>query len=145
MKDHSEADWEGVAYACHLRAGETDGSIGIFESTDGPGFGPPRHIHHDADETFYILSGEVEFLCDGTLYRRSVGQTIFVPRGKEHCFRVIGEQPARMLTIMTPGGFEGFFDEIKAEGLELPRDLKRAAEIGLKYELEFTGPPLGAE
>lgn len=145
MTDQPNAEWEGVTYRCHLRAADSAGQIGIFESTDSPGYGPPRHIHHDADETFHILSGEVEFLCAGQSVRRSVGETLFVPRGEEHCFRVIGEQPARMLTIMTPGGFEGFFDEVKAEGLELPRDLKRAAEIGQKYQLEFTGPPMGAE
>lgn len=140
-----QIEWEGVAYRKHLGAGDTNGSIGIFESTDAPGAGPPRHIHHDADETFFVLSGEVEFLLNGVRVYRTVGETVFVPRGHEHCFRVVGEQPARMLTIMTPGGFEGFFDAVAKEGLRLPEDLTRAAEIGRAFHLEFTGPPLGGE
>ena len=136
---------EAVIYKCHLRGDETGGSIGIFESTDAPGYGPPRHVHHDADETFFILSGEVAFLCDGKRVDCSVGEAAFIPRGKEHCFRVLGEHPARILTIMTPGGFEGFFDEMKARDLELPRDFDQVVELAAKYHCEFTGPPLEAE
>ncbi|GGE59555.1 cupin domain-containing protein [Actibacterium pelagium] len=144
MSGRTKAELENVTYACHLRGSETGGSIGIFESTDAPGYGPPRHIHHDADETFFILSGEVDFLCDGQVVERSVGQTLFVPRGTEHCFRVKGEYPARLLTIMTPGGFEEFFDAFKAKGLELPRDMEQIAKIALEFHCEFTGPPMEA-
>jgi len=48
-----------------------------------------------------------------------------------------------MLTIMTPGGFEQFFVEVASENLRIPQDMVRISEIGVKYDLEFTGSPLG--
>jgi hypothetical protein len=72
------------------------------------------------------------------------GDIAFVAKGQEHTFRVVGEMAARMLTVMTPGGFEGFFVEMAKDQYQIPQDLPKIAAIGSGYNLEFTGPPLGA-
>jgi mannose-6-phosphate isomerase-like protein (cupin superfamily) len=134
--------WLGTRYKILLTADETDGKIGMFESVDQPGYGPPRHIHHEEDETFYILSGEVLFWLAGESRTLGPAATVFIPRGTDHTFRVLGDLPARMLTIMTPGDFEGFFAEMAKHQLRIPEDMDKIAEIGLRYHLELTGPPL---
>lgn len=69
------------------------------------------------------------------------GEVVFVPRGKEHTFHVVGSQPARFVTMMTPEGFEGFFPAV-ARGGYRTEDMPAAAAIAADYSLEFTGPTL---
>ncbi len=135
-------EWNGVTYHIRLTAAESGGHLGIFETVDHPGYGPPRHIHHDADETFCLLEGRVDFLLAGVVTAHGPGDTVFIPRGTEHSFCVRGDIPARMLTVMTPGGFEGFFSQMAAGGLRIPQDMDRIAPISAAFHQEMTGPPL---
>lgn len=136
-------EWLGTIYRILLTAQQTDARLGMFESVDQPGYGPPRHIHHREDETFYVKSGEVEFWTAGKSSFHGAGSTVFMPRGVEHTFRIVGEMPGRMLTVMTPGGFEGFFAEVSQRNCRIPQDMDLLAEIGSRFNLTFTGPPLG--
>jgi quercetin dioxygenase-like cupin family protein len=149
MKDHilgpGAIEWLGVHYRTSLTTLETGGAMSITDSVSPPGSGPPRHVHHDADETFVVLSGDVEFWLDGERCTRGPGQTMFVPRGAPHTFRVTCDLPGRHLVILTPGGFEGFFAEMAARQLRIPEDMAEITRIAESYHLTFTGPPLGAE
>jgi quercetin dioxygenase-like cupin family protein len=138
-----EVVWLGTTYKTKLSAAQTGGRLSIFESLDQPGYGPPRHIHKAEDETFYILAGEVEFWQAGRTTHHGPGEVVFIEQGAEHTFRIIGDMPARMVTVMSPGGFEGFFAEMAARQFRIPQDMAHIAVIGAKYNLEFTGPPLG--
>jgi len=135
--------WLGTSYRICLTAEQTASRLGMFESLDQPGYGPPRHIHNDEDETFQIQSGEVEFWMNGQTCIAGPGCVVHVPRGTEHTFRVLGDRPARMLTVMTPGGFEGFFAEMAKHKCRIPDDMDQIAAIGARFGLTFTGPPLG--
>jgi quercetin dioxygenase-like cupin family protein len=138
-------EWLGTKYRTLLAATETSGRLSIFESLDQPGYGPPRHIHKAEDETFYILAGEVEFWQEGRKSQHGPGEVVFVEKGRNHTFRVIGEMPARMVTVMTPGGFDGFFAEMAKGQYRIPQDMAQIAATGAGFNLEFTGPPLGHE
>ena len=138
-------EWQGVHYKTVLGAYETDGAMSIVDSVSPPHSGPPRHVHHDADEAFVILSGDVEFWRDGETVIRGPGETEFVPRGKEHTFRVVGDKPSRHLVILTPGGFEGFFAEMARSNFRIPEDMPAIEEIAARFHLTFTGPPLGVQ
>jgi quercetin dioxygenase-like cupin family protein len=118
--------------------------MSITDSVSPAGSGPPRHVHHGEDETFVILSGACEFWVAGETFQRREGETAFVPRGTEHTFRVVGDQPSRHLLILTPGGFEGFFVEMARGRYRIPDDMERIIECGARYGLSFTGPPLNA-
>ena len=133
----------GTVYDILLTKAETGGSLGMLRSVDQPGFGPPLHIHRDADETFHVLGGRVDFLLDGERRSLTAGGTIFIPRGAAHTFRVMDGE-ARMITVMTPGGFEGFFEQVVANAFEMPRDLDAMAALAATFHLEFVGPPLDA-
>lgn len=138
------AQWMGTTYTVLLSEPETGGAFALVDSVTEAGYGPPRHVHENEDEAFFILSGDVEFWTrDGTVLK-GPGEAAFMPRGVEHAFRVAGEQPARMLTMLTPGGFEAYFLEMGRNGYRIPEDMVAVAGSAAGYGVTFTGPPLGA-
>ena len=138
-------EWLGVQYRTILTTADSGGVMSITDSVSPPGSGPPRHIHHDADEIFVLMSGDCEFLLAGERFTRGPGQTVFVPRGTEHTFRVVSDIPSRHLTILTPGGFEGFFVDMAAGQFRIPEDMPAIEESAKRHSLSFTGPPLRPE
>ena len=135
-------EWLGVHYKTILKTTDSGGAMSVVDSVSPPESGPPRHVHHDADETFVVLTGDILFWLEGEQCVRGPGQTMFVPRGKEHTFRVVSDTPCRHLVILTPGGFEGFFNEMAANSYRIPEDMPAIAECAARYRLSFTGPPL---
>src|SRR6266540_4840501 len=79
----------------------TNGFFSLLEAEEPPNFGPPLHIHHDADEAFYVLSGEYIIFVDGRNFTCPAGSFIFIPKGMTHGFRV-GSMPSRKLNLYTP-------------------------------------------
>ena len=51
----------------------------------------------------------------------------------------------RYKTILTPGGFEGFFADMAQGGFRIPEDMERIVACAARHSLRVTGPPLGAE
>lgn len=151
MKDQTFADalgpgaieWQGTYYKTILSTEASGGAMSIVDSLSPVNSGPPRHIHHDADETFVLMSGECEFFLEGETFAKGPGDTVFIPRGKEHTFRVIGNAPSRHLVILTPGGFEGFFEAMAAGNYAIPADMATIEDFAQQFQLSFTGPPLG--
>lgn len=139
---HEPVSWNGATYQVVLSAEESNGRSGMFTvAVTEPG-GPPLHVHHDADEYFYVLEGAARFQVAGETREVAAGQVAFVPRGSEHSYRVVSEDGGRMLTIVIPGGFEDFFAAMAAENLVIPDDMGRIGEIAEQFNLTFVGPPL---
>lgn len=135
-------NWNGVKYRTILSSQATGGKMAIFDSLSPIGSGPPRHVHEAEDETFVILAGQSKFWLEGEEFIRGPGETVFVPRGAEHTFQVVGDIPFRHLVVLTPGGFEGFFAEMAAGQFSIPDDMPAIVETAGRYSLRFTGPPL---
>lgn len=135
--------WMGTWYKTILTTADSDGAMSVVDSVSPPNAGPPRHIHHDADEVFVLLSGDVEFWLEGETFTRGPGQTVFIPRGKQHTFRVVSDQPSRHIIILTPGGFEQFFEDMARAQTRIPDDMPAVEESAARHHLTFTGPPLG--
>jgi len=136
-------EWGGAQYRTLLGGEASGGTLSVLDTVSPPGSGPPRHVHADADETFVLLSGDCEFWLEGERFYRGPGEAAFVPRGRDHTFRVVGDAPCRHLLILTPGGFEAFFAVMAAKKYAIPEDMERIAEIAARFRLTFTGPPLG--
>ena len=68
------------------------------------------------------------------------GTTIFAPRGVPHTYRYAGKTPGRLMCVITPSGFEGFFEDIGALSPQEQQDIPRVMEIAEKYGLEFLLP-----
>lgn len=131
----------GIPMLIRIHGRDTNGVVSAVESHDVPGGGPPPHIHHREDETFQILEGDYEFTVAGKSSVAKPGTTIFAPRGIPHTYRYLGTTPGRLLCVITPSGFEGFFEEIGAMTPQEQQDIPRVMEIAKKYGLEILPPP----
>ena len=129
-----------------LTAEDTHGAIEWIESTLGFGGGPPYHLHHEADQVFTVLQGEIKFKVDNELVDLGPGDTMYIPRGVPHTFTNIHRgQPARSIGTYAPAGLEAFFrllDELSVNG---EPDEAAAAELAVRYGMELVGPPLAVE
>ena len=129
---------------------DTGGAYTITEETWPPQAGPPPHIHHTQEETFYVLEGEMEFVTDGTVTTRATtGSLVRIPRGVLRDYRNVGPEPASVLVLFAPGGFEGFFEEVgelvtdSSAPPEGPPDVERLVATAAKYGAEIPPPPQG--
>jgi mannose-6-phosphate isomerase-like protein (cupin superfamily) len=126
----------------------TGGAYGLVESRIAPGFSPPLHVHHREDEAFWILEGELSMRCGDRTFRVGPGSFVFLPREVPHTFVVESDTPARMLTLLTPGGGEGVFIEggRPAEHDGLPPaaalDIDALARVSERFGAEIVGPPM---
>lgn len=142
--DPAAIDWGGVKYHTILSPAASGGAMSIVDSLSPVNSGPPRHVHDTEDEAFILLTGTCEFWYDGEQFTRSAGETVFIPRGTEHTFRVIGDVPCRHIVILTPGGFEGFFNEMADQQCRIPEDMAAIEKSATRFNMRFTGPPLSA-
>jgi quercetin dioxygenase-like cupin family protein len=136
--------WLHSVYRVLVTPAETGGALGMFSAVVAPRSGPPRHVHHNEDETITVVEGEVRFWLDGESFVRGPGDAVFVPRGKEHGFFVLSETPARFVTCVTPGGFESFFASAATRGLRIPEHRVELDALAAAYGCAFTGPPIAA-
>jgi quercetin dioxygenase-like cupin family protein len=118
-----------------VRSEDSGGRVAIAALTGGGR--PPLH-RHDFDEAFYVLEGELTFQLGDDLFTRSAGELAFAPRGVAHTYANLGGAPARALLVITPAGFERYFDRIAAQvtGSEPPEAAKPIPEV------VTVGPPL---
>ncbi len=94
--------------------------------------GPPLHVHPAHEEAFYVIEGECEFEMDGKTLSAPPGTLILVPRGAAHKFRLVSPEPAKLLKIISPPGFEKFLEDIDGES-----DINRILEASKKYSTEW--------
>ncbi len=121
----------------------TNGAFGLMEHwAMPPGFASPYHTHHLEDEAFYVLEGQVAFVCDGKWLQAGPGTYVFGPREIPHGFKIKGNTPARMLLLCAPGGFEGFVVEQAMSITEPPSppDMAKLIALAQKYHIEIHGP-----
>lgn len=130
----------GNSITIKVHGRDTGGALSVVESTDAPGVGPPPHFHQREDETFCVLEGEYEFMCDGRRFPAKKGAIILAPRAVPHSYKSIGPTPGKLLLTITPAGFEGFFEEVGAMTAE-QQEIPKVIAIGKKYGLEFLPPP----
>lgn len=140
--DAAAVEWLGVRYKTILSPEQTGGAMSIVDSWSPAGSGPPRHVHETEDETFVMISGTLKVWIEGAEIIAGPGESVFIPRGTEHTFKVVGDEPSRHLVILTPGGFEGFFAEMAAGQFRIPEDMPAIEASARRHHLTFTGPPL---
>lgn len=113
-----------------------------------PGGGPPPHIHHREDEAFYMLEGTLMVMAGEATISASPGDFVYVPRGTTHSFKNAGSVDCRMLVMITPAGFEKFFEETfdqarpgpEAIAMPTPELMARMAAAASRHGMEFIPP-----
>ena len=98
----------GGLHTWKLLTEDTGGAFFLFEDDLTEGKVTPLHAHPEADETVYVLSGELIMIADGEEHQLSEGAVSFVPHGTPHAFRVTSPT-ARLLTMQTPGIGQAFY------------------------------------
>jgi quercetin dioxygenase-like cupin family protein len=124
---------------------DTGGAFLLFEDQLDLGKVTPLHRHPAADETFYMLDGDVLLHIDGEQRPLHTGGIAVIPRGVPHAFMVTSGL-ARMLCLQTPGSGEEFYrlaSEPVVEGEPpAPIDFDRVREAAtLTHAIELLGPP----
>lgn len=131
----------------HVSGEETDGRYAVIENLVPQGDMPPLHVHHEDDEVFHVVDGEVTIFLPGEEVPLVAGETFRAPRGIPHAYRV--ESPtARMLVFDAPARFEAFVRAISdpAPAEELPPrgrpiDPGFLAAEAARQGIEILGPP----
>jgi quercetin dioxygenase-like cupin family protein len=143
----SDVWWKGGRMAFKATGAQTGGSFAQFEAIDPRGAATPMHVHHNEDESFYVLEGEVRLLVDGERIDLVAGDYAFAPRGTAHAYVVVSER-ARMLTTLTPAGLEELFltlGEPVTDGEPPARDATPPLDELVRqfgaYGCEIVGPP----
>jgi mannose-6-phosphate isomerase-like protein (cupin superfamily) len=72
----------------------------------------PLHLHEREDEYSYVLEGRMGAQLGDDVVVAGPGDLVFKPRNQWHTFWNAGDTPCRILEIISPAGFEHFFDEL---------------------------------
>jgi quercetin dioxygenase-like cupin family protein len=134
----------GDRYTFLVTGDQNNGAYFIMEGIIPSGGGPPLHIHHREEESFYVLEGTLEITLGEKKFNATTGGFIQIPRGLVHRFQNVGSTTARMLLFFSPAGMEKYFEEV----LDLVQD--RSAETPPITEALITrmvgaGPKHGIE
>lgn len=131
-----------------LLSTESDGKFSVFEFTEVKGLEAPFHIHENEDEIWRVVEGEVIFYLEEKEIHASAGDTVFVPRGKSHTFRLQTET-AKAILSLTSTDFENVIREIArpvVSNHELPtqpitkEQAEKLIEVGKKNGLTIIEP-----
>ena len=116
------------------------GRFALVEHRLAPGqLAAPIHTHQHEDEYSFVLEGELSALLGGELVRASPGTLVVKPRRQPHTFWNQGAGTVRILEIISPGGFEHYFDAIADVFAANPAqpDMAALAVLAERYSLTF--------
>ena len=139
--------------------GPTDGKAGFLGSigvrfmvdgqTSGGGFSlvehpmsahalaAPLHRHLREDEYSYVIQGRMGALLGEQVLEAGPGDLVFKPRGEWHTFWNAGDEPCRVLEIISPAGFEQFFSELVDLGGVTQAEPEVLGPLAERYGLEM--------
>jgi mannose-6-phosphate isomerase-like protein (cupin superfamily) len=99
--------------------------------------GAPLHLHTREDEYSFVLEGRMGALLGDEVVEAGPGDLVFKPRNQWHTFWNAGDDPCRILEIISPAGFEQFFRELSDMGGVAQTDPEEFAELRARYGLEM--------
>jgi mannose-6-phosphate isomerase-like protein (cupin superfamily) len=136
--------WGLIPLATKLSAEDTGGALFVFEHRNMAKGGPPRHVHHNQDEWFYVVQGEFAVEVGENKYRLKPGDSMFAPRAVPHAWAHISDGPGTMLTIASPAGtFETFMrDTTTHQALPTQAEIAKAFA---SHDMTVVGPPLAVD
>ena len=116
---------------------DSGGGFSLVEHPMSPrALGAPLHRHAREDEYSYVTQGRVGALLGEHALEAGPGELIFKPRNQWHTFWNAGDEPARILEIIAPAGFEGYFAELVALGGSRAASPEALRALGERYALE---------
>jgi mannose-6-phosphate isomerase-like protein (cupin superfamily) len=120
-----------------------DGGFSLVEHPMPPNhLAAPVHRHSREDEYSYVIEGRMGAMLGDDVVYAQTGDLVFKPRNQWHTFWNAGDEPCRILEIISPGGFERFFKEMIEMTPETPFEerVELAARYGHEFDFEATMP-----
>jgi mannose-6-phosphate isomerase-like protein (cupin superfamily) len=115
-----------------------DERFSLVEHPMGPrALAAPLHRHNREDEYSYVISGRMGALLGDEVLEAGPGDLVFKPRGEWHTFWNAGDEPCRILEIISPAGFERFFAELVDLGGAAAAPPEALGALCARYELEM--------
>jgi len=124
----------------------------VLEMTLPVGHAPALHVHDNLDDTWYVLEGQMAVRCGDEEMVVGAGNWVSMPRGVPHAFRVIGDEPARILTVHDNDTFREFVNEL---GVPAPEHvvpistsfpaIDELIRVAARHDLRPVGPPMTAD
>ena len=112
-RDGKAVDLRSLGVRFIAWTGETGGNFSVVEHPIPPRtLVAPRHRHEREDEYSFVFEGRMGAELGGTVVEAGPGDFVFKPRRQWHTFWNAGDDPCRVLEIISPGGFERFFAEL---------------------------------
>ena len=119
-------------------AGESGGGFSLVEHPmSARALAAPLHRHTREDEYSFIIEGRMGALLGDEVVEAGPGDFVFKPRNQWHTFWNAGDEPARILEIISPAGFEGFFAELVDLGGVASADPQTLGALCERYGLEM--------
>ena len=117
---------------------ESGGGFSLVEHPIPPRtLAAPLHIHTREDEYSFVLEGRMGALLGDDVVYAEAGDFVFKPRDQWHTFWNAGDEQARILEIISPAGFELFFEELDAMGGAVDADPEALAALNERYGLDM--------
>ena len=127
---------DGERQAVRVDSRVTGGAYSVIESLAESGCAVPTHLHRNEDEHFLVISGLYRIAIGDRVLDATPGTRATVPRNTPHSWRNLAPQESRLLTILTPGGFEQIVYAVKDTP---PEKIKHLAA---RFGCDILGPPV---
>ena len=135
--DGAFVDLGGLGIRFMIDGEDTESQFALVEHPLAPrALAAPLHRHTNEDEYSYVIEGRMGAQLGEEVVFAEPGDLVFKPRGQWHTFWNAGDEPARLLELISPPGFENYFREMGELVADGPPDPERRAAIAAKYELE---------
>lgn len=125
---------------------ETGGNLFVMEQSNQKKGGPPRHLHYDEEEYFYVIEGKYIVEVDTERFELGSGDSLLAPRKVPHAWAFVGDNTGRLLISFAPANkMEAYFrliNRIRAAHTYADPNNKQQAELMRQYGMELIGPPL---
>ena len=133
--------WGVIPYQVKISSSDTNGELFAFEHVDMGNGGPPRHLHFEQDEWFYVTKGQFIFEAGDDCCTLGSGDSMFVPRMVPHVWAHVGAELGTILLAVQPAGtLEAFFGESVA--MSRPPATEEAEAMFAAHGMKVVGPPL---
>ena len=117
---------------------EADQRLSLVEHPMSPrALAAPLHMHTREDEYSYVLEGRMGALLGDDVVEAGPGDLVHKPRNQWHTFWNAGDEPTRILEIISPAGFEHFFQELSDMGGALKADPEQLGALSERYGLQM--------
>jgi mannose-6-phosphate isomerase-like protein (cupin superfamily) len=137
-KDGKEGFLGSIGVRFIIEGSEAGGRFSLVEHPmSARALAAPLHLHTREDEYSFVLQGRMGALLGDDVVEAGPGELVFKPRNQWHTFWNAGDEPCRILEIISPAGFERFFQELVDMGGVAEADPEAFAQLRERYGLEM--------